>query len=87
MHKINKETLNHHNNPMYLDIQVWANSVDPGRIKVSIDCHFCLHLSDALLYGKSTLFKLKDNFSNFIGCPNISDFYGMYPLILHNACQ
>ena len=32
--------------------------------------HFRLQLLDALLYGKATLFKFKDNYSNFSECSN-----------------
>ena len=58
------------NGPKFSDRQVWANSADPdktargaiGLLEEQSDqglhsLQFCLHLLDALLYGKATLFK------------------------------
>ena len=40
---------------MFLDRQVWANSVDPDQ---GLQClPLRLHLLDAFLYGKATLLK------------------------------
>ena len=32
---------------------------------------YCLHLLDALLYGKTSFFESEDDYSNFLGCPKI----------------
>ena len=32
---------------------------------------FRLHLFDALLYGKATLFKFKGDYRKFFSCPNV----------------
>ena len=39
---------------------------------------FCLHLLDALLCDRATLFKFKGDYSTFFGCPNLKEFYGIY---------
>ena len=51
-----------HNDPKFLDRQVWANSVDSDQEQSDQGLHclpFCLHLLDALLYGnyKTLMFK------------------------------
>ena len=54
----------YHNDPKFLDRQVWANSADPDQTAPEeqsdqgLHClQFCLHLFDALLYGITPLFK------------------------------
>ena len=45
----------YHNDPKFLDRLTWANSADPDQ-----GLHFlqyCLHLLDALLYGKTSVFE------------------------------
>ena len=44
----------------FLDRQIWANSADPDQTASDQGLHclqFRLHLLDALLYAKTTLFK------------------------------
>ena len=36
---------------------------------------FCMHLLDALLYGKATLFKFYGDYSKFFVCPKLQEFY------------
>ena len=48
------------NDPKFSDRQVWANSIDPDQTAPDQGLHclpFCLHLLDASLYTKATLFK------------------------------
>ena len=41
---------------------------------------FPLHLLGAILYGKSTLFDFKGDYSKLFGCPNFLDFYSRYEM-------
>ena len=66
-----------HNDPKYLDRQVWANSVDLYQTEQSDHSLHCLplhlHLLDILLYDKTTLFKFQEYYNNF-GCPILQSF-------------
>ena len=59
------------NYPKFLDRQIWANSVDPDQTAEQqsdqgLHClPFHLHLFDALLCGKDTLFNFYDNYCYF----------------------
>ena len=73
------------NDPKLSDRHVWANSVDPDQ-QSDQDLHCLpltvwLHLLGALLFGKITLFKFKDNYSNFFcrGSKCFGSFLWYYP--------
>ena len=62
----------------YLDMYVWANSVDSDQTALKEqsdqDLHclpFFLHLLEALLPCKIKPFYIKDNYGSWSGCPNI----------------
>ena len=61
----------YHNYPNFLDRQIWADSVDPDQTAEQqsdqgLPClPFHLHLFDALLCGKDTLFNFYDNYCYF----------------------
>ena len=46
-----------HNDPKFLDRLVWANSADPDQVLHYLQ--YCLHLLDALLYGKTYFSSLR----------------------------
>ena len=63
------------------------NSVDPdqtaplGAVWSGSTLFAQAYLSEKLriimvLYVKTSLFEFKDNYSNFFGCQNLTDFYG-----------
>ena len=74
--------MNYHNDPKFLDRQVYANSVDPdqtaarGAVWSGLHClPLHLHLLDALIYHKTNLYKFYDDYSKLFGRPNVLDFY------------
>ena len=58
-------------NVYYHDIpNFWANSADPDQTAPDQGLHFLIFyllLFYAFCYGKTTLFKFKDGYSNFLG--------------------
>ena len=61
----------YHNEPNFLDRQVWANYRPKSECCSDLGLHclpFHLHLLDTLFCGKTTLFKFYDNYSNLYGC-------------------
>ena len=72
------EKVSYRKNSKYLDMYVWANSVDSDQTALKEqsdqDLHclpFFLHLSEAFHHRKIKLFYIKDNYGSWSGCPNI----------------
>ena len=68
-----EQFLMYRNGPKFSDTQVWANSVVlEEQSDQGLHClPFLVHLLDALLCGRSTLFEPEEDYSKFFGCPNI----------------
>ena len=66
---------------MILSFQTdWSGQLVQTQIKLLLEeqsdqgLHYlqhCLYLLDALHYGKTSFSEFKDDYSNFLGCPNI----------------
>ena len=67
--------LQYHNDPKFLDRQVWANSVDPDQTEQSdqgLHClPLCLHLLDTLFYMVKPSCSNLRVITSIFGCPNI----------------
>ena len=56
---------------MFSDIQIWANIVNPNQSAPDQDLRclsFRVHLSSALVFSQTKLFKVQDNYINVFVC-------------------
>ena len=55
----------------FSDKQIWANIVNPNKTAPDqgLQClSFCVHLSSALVFSRTKLFKVQDNYINVFVC-------------------
>ena len=71
------------NHPKFSDTHVLANKVDiEEQSDQGLHClPLLLHLLDTLIYRIATLFKIKGDYSNVFGCPNLLDCYVFLSLV------